>query len=65
MREIAADADALVEGLERGARRARLLVVERRMWPWTKSQIACTRPQPGGVSPNRSQAAWLSRSVSQ
>ena len=34
-------------------------------WECTKSQIACTRAQPGGVWPNSDHAASIRRSVSQ
>jgi hypothetical protein len=35
------------------------------MWLWTKSQIACTRPQPIGALANSAQAISDSLSVSQ
>ena len=55
MGEVSADADALVERLKRRPGRSRLEIVELNM---LIHEIAdrCTRPHPGAMVPNRSQA---------
>ncbi len=50
MREVTAHAPPLVERLPSGSGRASVRIIER--GAWTKSQIACTRPQPIGEWPN-------------
>src|SRR3954447_10240901 len=53
---VAADPALSGVGLSGRAGRTGVLVAERDM-VWTKSQIACTRAQPGGVAPNSRQAS--------
>ena len=64
MREIAAHAAALDRDLGRGPGGARVRVTEAHV-RLDEVQIACTRGQPVGVLPNRDQASFISRSVSQ
>ena len=64
MGEIAADSDPLAEGFKRRPGRSRLHIVKLDM-PMHKIANRLHAPQPGETFPNRSQAVWLSLSVSQ